>query len=40
VEEIIRSIKDVMKFNFWGTITIKFQNGKPVLIEKNESRKI
>jgi hypothetical protein len=29
-----------MSFNFWGTITIKFQNGKPVLIEKNESKKI
>lgn len=40
MEKILGCIKEAMALNFWGSITIRFQNGKPVLIEKNESQKI
>ena len=40
MEKIRKIIIELMVSKFYGTITIKFQNGKPVLVDTNRSQKI
>jgi hypothetical protein len=40
INKIIEKISDGIKAKLWGKIIITFQDGKPVMIEINESTKL
>jgi hypothetical protein len=40
VEEVAEILAELSSERFWGEVTIKFQNGKPILVTKAEQIKI
>jgi len=40
MESVIKLLMVLVKEKFWGEIIIKFQNGKPVIVNKNEQIKV
>lgn len=40
VEEVSEILAELSSREFWGEVTIRFQNGKPVVVTKSEQIKI
>ena len=40
IEEVSEILAELSTREFWGEVTIKFQNGKPVVVTKAEQIKI
>jgi len=40
MKELLSRISELAKNKFWGEITIKFKDGRPVLIETHKTEKI
>jgi len=40
MREILKIVEELVRTRFWGELTLKFQNGKVVVIGKNEQIKI
>jgi hypothetical protein len=40
MSKIIDLLKELMNKNFWGEVTIRFKDGKPVFINENKGTKL